>query len=268
MPGPVVAHFDDHLRRLRIDRADRLVFAGQQRTRGCPRGLRRRALRRRWPAGSRTAGAAGAGRPAAPARPASMSVSIDTAPRAHLAFGERDRVLEHFVERDALDLQLNRPHELEHFDDDGVGHLGFLDDVVRASRARPRRSVELALEHAGHDLDAGQRILDLVRDGRGHLAERREPVAQALALLDLLDARQVLEEQRRADHPAVVVVDVRERVADRAAGLAQPHFGAVGQVVAVERLLQDAHDFGHVVQDFGERPADVVRPRPGRPSTR
>ena len=99
---------------------------------------------------------------------------------------------------------------------------------------------QLALEHAGHDLDARERVLDFVRDRRGHLAERRQPVAQPLALFHLLDARQVLEEQRRADHAAVVVVDVRERVAHRAAGLAQPHLGAVGQVVAVERLLQDA----------------------------
>ena len=177
---------------------------------------------------------------------------------AHLAFGERDRILEHLVERRALDLQLNRPHELEHFDHDGVGHLGFLDDVVERLE-RFGSFGQLALEHAGHDLDARERILDLVRDGRRHLAERRQPVAQPLALFDLLDARQVLEEQRRADHPAVVVVDVRERVADRAARLAQPHLGAVGQVVAVERLLQDARDFGAVVQDFGERPADVRR---------
>ena len=62
-------------------------------------------------------------------------------------------------------------------------------------------SVQLALEHAGHDLDAGERVLDFVRDRRGHLAERRQPVAQPLALFELLDARQVLEEQRRADQP-------------------------------------------------------------------
>ena len=30
---------------------------------------------------------------------------------------------------DVLDLQPDRPHELEHLEDDGVGHLGFLDDV-------------------------------------------------------------------------------------------------------------------------------------------
>ncbi len=66
---------------------------------------------------------------------------------------------------------------------------------------------ELALEHAGHDLDARERILDLVRDRRRHLAERRQAVAKPIAFLDLLDARQVLEEERRADERAVVVVD-------------------------------------------------------------
>ena len=57
---------------------------------------------------------------------------------------------------------------------------------------------DLAAQQAGHHLDAGQRVLHLVRDRRGHLAERREPIAQPLALLELLDPRQVLEEQRRA----------------------------------------------------------------------
>ena len=128
-----------------------------------------------------------------------MSVSIDTAPRRILPSASVIESLSDLVERHALDLQLNRPHELEHFDDDGVGHLGFLDDVVERLE---RFGVigELALEHAGHDLDAGQRVLDLVRDRRGHLAERRQPIAQPLAFFDLLDARQVLEEQRRADH--------------------------------------------------------------------
>ena len=70
----------------------------------------------------------------------------------------------------------------------------------------------------GHDLDAGQRVLDFVRDGRGHLAERRQPVAQPLALLELLDPRQVLEEQRRARDLARGVAHLRQRVADDPAG--------------------------------------------------
>ena len=119
----------------------------------------------------------------------------------HLALGHRDRVLQDLVERRALDLQLNRPHELEDLDHDGVGHLGFLDDVVE--RLEGLRVVEqLALEHAGHHLDARQRVLDLVRDRRGHFAEGRQPVAQPVALFHLLDARQVLEEQRGAHQHA------------------------------------------------------------------
>ena len=82
----------------------------------------------------------------------------------------------------------------------------------------------------GHHFDAGQRVLDLVRDRGGHLAERRQPIAQAFALLELLDARQVLEEQRRAGDLAVLVLDLRERVADHFARALQPQLGAVGQM--------------------------------------
>ena len=98
----------------------------------------------------------------------------------------------------ALDLQPDRPHELEHLDDDRVGHLRLVDDVGE-QRLRVRRVGHLPAQQAGHHLDAGQRVLHLVRDARGHLAERRQPIAQPLAFLELLDPRQVLEEQRRAD---------------------------------------------------------------------
>ena len=69
---------------------------------------------------------------------------------------------------------------------------------------------KLALEDAGHDFDAGERILDLVRDRRGHLAERRQPVAQPLALLELLDAGEVLEEERGAGQAPARILDLRE----------------------------------------------------------
>ena len=100
---------------------------------------------------------------------------------------------------------------------------------------------QLPLEDARHHLDAGERVLDFVRDRRGHLAERREPVAQALALFELLDARQVLEEERRADVAAArVLAHVRERVADDLAGAFQAKLGAVGQVRQLERAGDDA----------------------------
>ena len=115
-----------------------------------------------------------------------------------MALGHRDRVADRRRSSDdALDLQPDRPHEVEHLEDDGVGHLGFLDDVAE-DRLRVLGLGELALEKAGHHLDAGERILDFVRDRRRHLAERRQPVAQPLALFELLDAGQVLEEERRA----------------------------------------------------------------------
>ena len=61
------------------------------------------------------------------------------------------------------------------------------------------RIVQLALQHAGHHLDTRQRILDFVRNRGGHLAERHQPIAQPLALFELLDFRQVLEEHDDAD---------------------------------------------------------------------
>ena len=100
-----------------------------------------------------------------------------------------------------LDLQPHRPHELEHLDDDRVGELRLADDVGE-QRLRIDRVGHLPPEQAGHDLDAGERILQLVRDAGRHLAERRQPIPQPLALLELLDLRQVLEEHDRAERDA------------------------------------------------------------------
>ena len=253
-----VTHFHDDLRRLRIDRAHRLVLAGQQP--GADVDVALAAERFEGVREQVREQLAQLVRVGQQLRHVRFDDRVDRHRAApHLAFGQRDRILDHFVERRALDLQLNRPHELQHLDDDGVGHLGFFDDVVQRLE-RVLAVGHLALEHAGHDLDARERVLDLVRDGRGHLAERRQPVAQTLALFHLLDARQVLEEERRADHPAVVVVNVRERVAHRAAGLAQPHLGAVGEVVARRRpAAARAVTSGTSLQHFGERAADVAR---------
>ena len=50
------------------------------------------------------------------------------------------------------------------------------------------------------------------------LADGGEAIAQALALLDLLDVREVLEEERRADRLPIVIADERQRVADHGVG--------------------------------------------------
>ena len=118
-----------------------------------------------------------------------------------LRLGQRDRLVQHVGDVGALDLQPHRPDELEHLDDDRVGELRFADDVGE-QRLRVLRIGHLAAQQAGHHLDAGQRILQLVRDAGGHLAERRQPIAQPLALFELLDLRQVLEEHHRADRLA------------------------------------------------------------------
>ena len=87
---------------------------------------------------------------------------------------------------------------------------------VSSACASGRRR-NLAAQQAGHHLDAGERILHLVGDHGGHLADGGQTVAQPFALFELLDARQVLEEHRRADDVAVVVAHERERVADHLA---------------------------------------------------
>ena len=155
-----------------------------------------------------------------------------------------------------LDLQPNRPHELEDFEHDGVGHLRFLDDVAE-DRLRILGLGKLALEDPRHDLDAGERILDLVRDGGGHLAERRQPVAQPLALLELLDPRQVLEEERGPRHPPARILHLRDRVADDFVRALQPQLGAIREVRQVERPGDDARHFRPALEHAREGPPDV-----------
>ena len=101
--------------------------------------------------------------------------------------------MQHVAHIGLLHLQSDRPDELEHLDDDGVGELGLADDVGE-QRLGIGRLGHLPPQQSGHHLDAGQRILQLVRDAGRHLPERRQAVAEPLALLELLDLRQVLEE--------------------------------------------------------------------------
>ncbi len=177
----------------------------------------------------------------------------------HMTLGHANRVADDVGERDVLDLQADRPHEIEHLEHDGVRHLRFFDDVAE-DRLRVLGVGELPLQQAGHDFDAGERILDLVRNRGGHLAERREPIAQPLALFELLDARQVLEEECRAGQLTAQVAYLRQRVADHLAGALQPELGAVGQVRQLERPRHDSRQFRLVLEDAGKRLADVGRP--------
>ena len=103
-----------------------------------------------------------------------------------------------------------------------------------------------------------KRVLQLVGDAGGHLAERREPVAQPLAFLELLDLREVLEEHHRADRLVLIVPDLRERVADHAVEVLQPQLGAIRQMAQLEGASQHADDVGPVPQHVGERASQVV----------
>ena len=114
----------------------------------------------------------------------------------------------------------------------------------------------LALQQAGHDFDARERVFHFVRDCGRHLAERHQSIAQALALFELFDLRQVLEEQRNAARAAPLVPDVRQRVADHLARRLETQLGAVGQMAQLECAVQDSHHVGMFRQHDGEVPAD------------
>jgi len=53
---------------------------------------------------------------------------------------------------------------------------------------------------------------------------------EPLAFFQLFDLREVLEEHHRPDHAPVVVFDPGQRVANDAAQVLQPDFGAVRQM--------------------------------------
>ena len=115
-----------------------------------------------------------------------------------VALCHRHRIADDVGQRNVFNFEPDRPDEREHFLDDDICHLGFFDDV-RQDVLCVGGGWELAFQNPGHDLDACEGILDFVRDRRRHLAERGQPIAQPLALLELLDPRQVLEKQRGAD---------------------------------------------------------------------
>ena len=134
--------------------------------------------------------------------------------------------------------------------DDGVRHLGFADDVGQ-HHLRVGGIGNLAAQQTGHDLDAGERILDLVGDHGGHLSNRCKTIAQTLALLELFNAGQVLEEHGRPDHVAIVGADERERVADHLVRGLEPHLDAVRQMVQIERTGEHADDVRVIAKDGG-----------------
>ena len=109
--------------------------------------------------------------------------------------------MQHVADVGSLDLEADRPHEFQHLDDDGVRELRLAHDVGQ-ERLRVARVRHLAPQQPGHDLDARQRILELVRDAGRHLAERAPVITAAVALFELFDLRQILEEQHGADRAA------------------------------------------------------------------
>jgi len=116
-------------------------------------------------------------------------------------------------DRDAVDLKVDRTNELELIDDDLVRHRCFADDVVEDDLIiAGHRSV--ALQQTGHDLDAGERVLYFVRNSRGHFVQRGQPVAESLALFELLDPRQILEIEDSTDHGVLGIDNPRDGVAE------------------------------------------------------
>jgi hypothetical protein len=91
-----------------------------------------------------------------------------------------------------------------------------------------------------------------------HLAQRGQAIAQPLALLELLDAGEVLEEHHGANRRPRVVFDLGQRVADDAIQLGQPQLGAIRQVTELEGAREHADDGRPFAQHLGKRPSGVV----------
>ena len=174
-----------------------------------------------------------------------------------LRFRHRHRLLQHVGEVRSLDLQPHRTDELEHLDDNRVGKLRLAEDVGE-QRLGVLRVGHLAAQKSRHHFDASQWILQLVRDPGRHLAERSQAIAQPLALLELFDSGQVLEEQDRADRRAVIVLHLRERVADHAIEVLQSQLRAIRQMAELERAREDADDLGPLPQHVRERAPDIA----------
>jgi hypothetical protein len=100
--------------------------------------------------------------------------------------------------------------------------------------------------------------------------QRRQAIAQALALFELLDASQVLEEERRADVAPARVLDVRQRVADHLLGVLEPHLARLGRCERSNALPMIRQHVGDVLRTSADRtPMSVVRasgPASGRRS--
>ena len=155
-----------------------------------------------------------------------------------------------------LDLQPNRPHELQHLDNDGVRQLGLAHDVGE-QRLCLFRVGHLPPQQPGHHLDASERVLQFVGDARRHFTERGEAIPQPLSLFQLFDLRQVFEEHHGADWRARFVLHLRQRVADHPVQIAQPELGAIGQVTQFEGAREHADDVRTLPENVGKRPPNI-----------
>ncbi len=138
-------------------------------------------------------------------------LAVEGEPRAHLGEGGLQSLDEVDRRRDAG----RRLHEVER---GGHGrlegpHLGETLVCERTLLARPRQAP--AQETAQH-AEARERIADLVGQPGGHLPERGQALAQALALVEPLERLEVAEQERGAARDARPVSHAREREADRA----------------------------------------------------
>jgi hypothetical protein len=170
--------------------------------------------------------------------------------------GEHRERAEHLLVRR---LDRCRPARAQPARDDRVAKevpLRIAEDVGD-QRLRSRQVLHLTPEQACHHFDAGERILQLVRDARGHLAERRQAVAQALALDELFHLGEILEEHHAADSRSLIVAHLRQRVPDDTIEILEPQLCAVRQVAELERARQHADDRGPFAQHFHEGAADV-----------
>src|ERR1043166_708439 len=133
------------------------------------------------------------------------------APLANLLLDEDQGLFEELVDRDPLDLA-RAPREAEHLADDVRDALGLLarhvEELLVLLQLLPRR------EQVERVLDGFERVVDLVRDGGGQAAHRRELLRLEELLLDasalkLAYLREVVQDRDDRRHLARGVEDFR-----------------------------------------------------------
>ena len=191
-------------------------------------------------------------------RVVALQLALEGEARAHLGDGG----LERFDEVDGTRRRGGRLDEIEGGADRGLEGAELAAQLVD-ERALLARFGEAPAQQTGQHPEARERVADLVGEARRHLAQRREPLAEPLALVDALEGLEIAEEQRSAaQHPALP--DGGEGEADgarrlRAAG--QHQLGPARRLAPFEGGEQQLRHDGLGPEHLLAGPAQQLGPR-------